>query len=140
MIEAAVGETALIGSVVSNLATSGVTAAAIMAIWYLTHKAQNAEREADRKTRAEKEIAEREERKRQADEHMVKWNSMLEQHEAETARLVAQNQGELDRAYRLHEREVQVNELHANLLQSLISDVKNNQFCPVVRDNTHPKT
>jgi hypothetical protein len=119
-----------------------VTAASILLIWYLTHKAENAkwkqqredektEREADRTEREKASKADQYERERQAVEHMEKWRSMLVQHHDETDRLIKHHAAENDRAYRLLDRQTQVNELHASLLQLITAKMDQRSYCPI---------
>jgi biopolymer transport protein ExbB/TolQ len=119
-----------------------VTAASILLIWYLTHKAENAKWKQQRKDDMVEREAERLERERQASEHMEKWNSMLNQHQEENERLLKQHAEETerllkqhgienDRAYRLLERQTQVNEVHAALLQTISTKLNNYSICPV---------
>jgi flagellar biosynthesis/type III secretory pathway M-ring protein FliF/YscJ len=64
------------------------------------------EREADRESK-------------RAAEHMKKWDDVLNAHKAEN-----------DRQFKLSERQTEVLELHANLLQKIYDKVDNKTICP----------
>jgi ABC-type nickel/cobalt efflux system permease component RcnA len=112
------------------LALNLITAAAILLIWYLTHKAENAKWEKQRLDQQAEREADRSERKDQADEHMKKWDSVMLQHKEELVRQAESHAKDTDRLMRLLEREVQVGELHANLLQALNSKIDGKLICP----------
>lgn len=118
---------------VKGLLVSSPIAAVCLLIWYYTVKQAAKDRERDQLNQKSREESDREIRKREAAEHMEKWNTLVRQHTDEVARMAKTHQEELDRAYRLHERMTEVNELHASLLQSIDSKISNNQFCPTAR-------
>lgn len=112
------------------LALNLVTAAAILLIWYLTHRAENSKWEKQRIDQKTERDAERMERASQSEEHMQKWNSMMQQNKDELVRQTESHAKDTDRLMRLLEREIQVGELHANLLQALNVKMDSKHICP----------
>lgn len=135
-------DAAMVGSGIQNLVSLNlVTAGAILLIWWLTHKAETArwkqqriddatERENERKERESQSKAEREERASQALEHMAKWDSMMDAHQKEVDRLTRTHKEDSARMQKLLEREVQVSELHAALLNTISNRLSGYKLCP----------
>jgi len=88
-------------------------------------EAERKERDIERTNQKIDRIAEREERERDRREHMAKWESITHSHNTE-----------IERAYKLLDRQTQANEMQAHLMSILNQKIDNNQFCPVVRKET----
>jgi flagellar biosynthesis component FlhA len=115
-------------SIRQMLSLNLVTAAAILLIWYLSHLAEMAKWKQQRQDEAEERRADREERERQAREHMIKWESMVQQSREELERQTKNHNQDTERLMKLLERQTNINELHASLLQNInlkIDQIKN---------------
>jgi hypothetical protein len=96
-----------------------ITAATILLIWYLTYLSEMAKWKRQKQDEAEERKAERLERERQAKEHMIKWESMVQQSREELERQNKYHNQDTERLMKLLERQTQINELHATLLQTI---------------------
>lgn len=113
------------------LSLNMVTAAAILLIWYLTHLAEMTKWKQQKKDEAAERELDRLEREQQAKEHMVKWDSMILQSREELERQNKNHNQDTERLMKLLERQTQVNELHATLLQAINFKVDQNKICPI---------
>jgi hypothetical protein len=63
------------------------------------------------------------EREKERAEHIAKWDSMVKTHAEE-----------VNRAYKLLEKQAEVIGLHATVLNIMSERINTNQFCPIIRD------
>ncbi len=116
--------------IAKGLAITSFTAAAFFVIWYLTHKAEQkrwnmqikleqAKYLSDQEARERKEAAERKERDAISQDFRQRHLDIMQMHKED-----------MERAYKLLEREVQVGELHASLLQTMAGKFESHKICP----------
>lgn len=77
--------------------------------------------------------------RREADraEHMEKWRLMIQQATAQSDGVVAMAKEQYERTTRVLERHADVLEMQAHQMTILSQKIENNQFCPIVRKETH---
>ena len=73
-------------------------------------------------------------------EHMAKWDSMVAAQKEMAAVMAGAHKDELDRMFKLHERQAEAQELQIRLLAKISEKIDSNQYCPMVRGARDERT
>lgn len=112
--------------VIANLGAYGIIIVVLLlqqrnhdARWDKVRAEENGRREADRV------------------EHMEKWRMMVSTQTAEMDRILSLHREQYDRTMKGLERQAEVLEMHAHLITVMSQKIDANQFCPIVRKESH---